>query len=113
MLDASPRKKPLKRAKNLGRGGAMGTLGGKEDDIGPSDRQARGTGRLAQDPLASIAIDCVSQPFSRNEGDLARVAFVTLKNGYAHESAAIPPAAGEDPLEIPLGFDGLHECYLV
>ncbi len=68
--------------------------------------------RFSQNPLTPISKNGIAKPFSRNEGNPARVAFV--RPGYTNSQerivVSLPPR--EDPLKFSLGFDGLHEHWL-
>lgn len=63
---------------------------------------------LAENPLAPVAVHRIPKPFSCNEGDPTRVAFVATQDGNAHKSMPVSPAVGEDLLKFSSGFDGLH-----
>lgn len=86
----------------------MGRPGREENDLGPLHWKPASAGGLSQNPLATVAIDRVSQSLRRDEGDLSQVASVALQNRSSHESTVDSFSAREDLFKFSSGFDGLH-----
>ena len=86
----------------------MGCLRGKEQHVIAFAGKSRLPSGFAQDTLATVSEDRISQSLRRNEGDSCRAAFVASHNCHADEPIVDSHAMGENPPKILLGLDGLH-----
>lgn len=86
----------------------MSLPGRKEYDVVARNGKPARARRLSEDPLAPVSVHRIAQPLRCNKGDSAQVAFITLESCDADEPVTGPLSAGEDPLKLRFGFDGLH-----
>lgn len=79
----------------------------EQDYVSPILWEAAHTCSLSENSLTSIAEDGVSQALGRDKSNASRK-LGAGRYADAHQWMVVPSPAGEDPLKILFGLDGLH-----